>query len=232
MKCIYHNEREAEFICSSCGQPVCRDCITVVNGKNVCNACAYKNNVYNMGQYQHPYKKSDGINGFLFFIFLAVPGLRHMYLGLMKRGFQFLMTFFGSIAFGMLLGSTGEIIFPVFFIIWFYSAFDSYQYRKLIAKGQEVQDRTLFEGYELNDVWNCVSQRKRPVGIIIVSLGIYLLLKEFTRYGWSFHIPQKVMSMMSFILNSIVPIIFIICGVYLITRVGKKQQSNEESPDE
>lgn len=43
------------------------------------------------------YNNRDGISGFLFFIFLAVPGLRHMYLGLMKRGVQFLVSFFGII---------------------------------------------------------------------------------------------------------------------------------------
>lgn len=234
MKCVYHNDRDAEYICSSCGQPVCRECITVVNGKNVCLSCEYKSHRYEARQYNGvSYKKGDGISGFLFFIFLAVPGLRHMYLGLMKRGLQFLEVFFGAVIIGILLGDgIGEIAIPVAFIIWFYSAFDSYQYRKLLARGEEALDKPLFDDFGIDEARNFLGERKSLIGGIIIIVGIYLLLRRVRwfigGYGISGRIVNLIFRMIDFGFGSIVPILFIVCGVYLLSRVKKDESARDE----
>ncbi|KPU43083.1 B-box zinc finger [Oxobacter pfennigii] len=235
MRCAFHNEKDAEFICSSCGQPICRDCLMIVNGKNYCRTCGHNlsalNNTHQYGPV--PDKRGDGISGFLFFIFLFAPGLRHMYLGLMKRGIHFLLTFFGAIAVGMLLGSgIGEVIIPVCFIVWFYSAFDSYQCRKLLARGEKVEDAPLFKDYGYEEIKNYFSGRKQLIGIAAIVLGGYLLLKQFVRYGWAFPLPNAVIRAIDFILRNSVPIFMILFGIYLIARTGKKAKDYIETPNE
>jgi len=225
MKCIYHNERDAEYVCAVCGQPICRECITMANGRNICRACAYKAAQYN----NVPYKRGDGVNSFLFFIFLAVPGMRHMYLGLMKRGFEFLVAFFGSIAVSFLLGSIGEILIPIFFIIWFYSAFDSYHCRKLIAKGEEVEDSSIFKGYSFDYIKEFFIQRRRLTGYSIISLGIFMLLRQFRSYSWRFHIPEAVITTIDMAFDSIIPILLIAGGVYLLSRYKKSGSETVEN---
>lgn len=233
MKCVYHTDREAEYVCSSCGQPVCRECVTVINGKNVCKACGQKNTQYNLSQYNHiQYKKGDGINSFFFFIFLLVPGLRHMYLGLMNRGLQLLIAFFGTITIGMFLGnSIGEIVIPVAFIIWFYSAFDSFQYRKLIARGERVEDRPIFEDYSTDQLKNLLGRRKKIVGVSIIILGVYMLLRQFRWYASRFGIPETlirtIFSVIDFGFDSIIPILLIVAGMYLLAGLRKRETVEE-----
>lgn len=231
MKCVYHNERDAEYVCTTCGQPVCRECATAVNGKNVCKSCAHKATQYNVVPYNNvPYKRGDGINGFLFFIFLVAPGIRHMYLGLMKRGFEFLVAFFGSIAIAMLLGNNVEDIFiPVFFVIWFYSAFDSYHCRKLIARGEEVEDSPIFKDYNIGSIRSFFEERKQLTGISIMVLGFLLLLRKFRMYTWKFRVPQEILTVIDLAFDSIIPVLLIAGGVYLLSRYKKRNDNTVES---
>lgn len=227
MKCIYHNNLEAEYICSVCGQPVCRECNTVIAGKNVCRSCGSKNVQYNMPQYSNmPYKKGDGVNGFLFFIFVAVPGLRHMYLGLMNRGLQFLISFFGAFTIGIITGNSLEgIIIPIIFIIWFYSAFDSYQCRKLLARGEKIEDKPIFEEYSIHQLKGFIGARKKMVGIAIILLGVYMLLRQLRWYLGGI-IPERIIRILygaiDFGFGSIIPVLLIIGGIYLMSSVRRK----------
>lgn len=230
MKCIYHNDREAEFVCTSCGQPVCRECATVINGKNVCKACAYKNMQQIQEQYRYN-RSGDGVNGFLFFIYLAVPGLRHMYLGLMKRGLGFLVTFFGLIGLSIILEGLAGILVPVIFIAWFYSAFDSYQCRKLLSKGEQVEDKELFKGYGLETIKEFFVKRKTLSGVAVILLGVYLLFKQIVRYGYRRYVPDIIITMIDFTTDSIVPLLLIIGGIYLLTRVGGRAHSEKENSE-
>jgi hypothetical protein len=220
MKCVYHNDKEAEFVCSYCGQPICRDCTTSINGKSVCKSCSHNMHQYNQTQHN----AQEGINGFLFFIFLAVPGLRHMYLGLMKRGVQFLVSFFGLITFGVLLDRLGAIVIPIVFIVWFYSAFDSYQYKKMIDKGEKAEDIPLFEEYGLDSIKDFFAKRKHASGIVIVFLGIYLFLRQLQRYTGMLRIPSIVDHSIDFAFSLFIPILLIIGGVYIIAKVNEKAE--------
>lgn len=68
-----------------------------------------------------PQQKSKFVTFVLSFF---VPGAGHLYLGLNKRGLQFMIAFFACIAFSWLL----TIIFPfVIAVIWFYAMFDALQ---------------------------------------------------------------------------------------------------------
>jgi hypothetical protein len=42
MNCYIHPEREAEWTCAACGQPVCPECRVTLVGRVYCNPCAEK----------------------------------------------------------------------------------------------------------------------------------------------------------------------------------------------
>ena len=42
MNCYIHPDREAEWTCAGCGQPVCPECKVVLQNKIYCNPCAEK----------------------------------------------------------------------------------------------------------------------------------------------------------------------------------------------
>lgn len=221
MKCVYHSDREAEFICSSCGQPICRECATVIDGRNLCRACAYRSTQY---MRKRP-GANDGINSFLFFIYLAVPGIRHMYLGFMKRGLDFLAAFFGLICLSTIFNE--NIFLPVIFIIWFYSAFDSYQIRKLTARGEKVEDTGIFKGMGLESIKDFFMRKRTFSGAMIIVLGVYLLLKDVVRHRYML-LPSGVITIFNFVIDSTIPIAMIVGGVYILSKAGKTKHQDAE----
>ncbi|OWR29137.1 hypothetical protein CDO73_15840 [Saccharibacillus sp. O23] len=113
-----------------------------------------------------------------------VPGASHMYLGLMKRGSQFMIFFFGSIYVLDVLGmSLFLFLVP---LIWFYSFFDALQ--QVGRYGSEaLQDRPLIANFEANRTW---------VGVVLVLLGLYYVFNTIvmpgTRIGsWSIWVEIK-----------------------------------------
>lgn len=220
MKCFYHNERENEYICSSCGKPLCSECAININGKPVCRDC----NAYI--RYNNNRTNKDSINGFLFFIYLFLPGLRHMYIGLMKRGLQFLSLFF----MGFVLAATldlPEFFVPLMLIVWFYSAFDSYNYRKIKENGGNISDDPIFNEFGINEITMFFKKSRMVSGIFIIILGFYLLLRQLRDYIWKYNIPQIVFDSLNIAFKSIIPILFIIGGIYLIVKVPKKMEDEK-----
>lgn len=82
---------------------------------------------------------------FLTIVLACIPGVGHLYLGLMNRGFTFLAAFFGWITFtAFLTMASGEegflVLMLVLPILWFYSFFDALNQRGRIVAGEEVAD--------------------------------------------------------------------------------------------
>ncbi len=40
-RCFVHTEREAVCLCTSCGRPHCRECVSEYEGRMMCAACAH-----------------------------------------------------------------------------------------------------------------------------------------------------------------------------------------------
>ncbi|OWA37168.1 hypothetical protein B9G55_03610 [Saccharibacillus sp. O16] len=90
-----------------------------------------------------------------------IPGVSHMYLGLMKRGLQFMMLFFGSIYILDVLGLSLFLFFVP--LIWFYAFFDALQ--QVGRYGQEaLHDKPLLANFGTNRLW---------IGLALVVLGVY-----------------------------------------------------------
>ncbi len=112
-----------------------------------------------------PKKKS----GFLTFVFSLMPGVGHYYLGLMNRGLQFMVAFFGVIAVGSFLDAPSIALFlPV---IWFYALFDALQMGSMLSAGEPVEDipPVPWDMIKVKDIW---------IGWGLIILGVYLVMQR------------------------------------------------------
>lgn len=130
-----------------------------------------------------------------FILSFLVPGAGHFYLGLNKRGLQFMIGFFGCIAFSWLL----FFIFPfAVTVIWFYALFDSLQQATVVNRwiAEHPQSPTLFgepsesdgrpvdEGpihiaLPWNRTWDVMW-----LGIALIAVGVLILLRIMFPYWW------------------------------------------------
>jgi TM2 domain-containing membrane protein YozV len=99
--------------------------------------------------------KTDTQQSERFFTMLAsvIPGLGHFQMGLMQRGFSFLITFFGLIAMilfvALVTNLKGVLAFLLALpIIWLYSLFDAIQLLHRKQQGEVLLDRTIFDEFE------------------------------------------------------------------------------------
>ncbi|GIO36770.1 hypothetical protein J41TS12_16310 [Paenibacillus antibioticophila] len=82
-----------------------------------------------------------------------IPGLGHFQLGLMQRGLNFLILFFGLITMTIVItGVTHEPVFLLFLglipIIWLYCMFDAAQLIHRKQAGEPLMDRSLLDEWE------------------------------------------------------------------------------------
>jgi len=82
-----------------------------------------------------------------------IPGLGHMSLGLLQRGITFLISFIGWFAIiiflSVIIKSVAILIFLLILpVIWIYNLFDAIQILNAKQRGEQPDDRTLFEDLE------------------------------------------------------------------------------------
>ncbi|MFC4778958.1 hypothetical protein ACFO9Q_19360 [Paenibacillus sp. GCM10023252] len=116
-------------------------------------------------QYEHQREKSQTI------LLSIIPGLGHMALGLMQRGLTFLITFIGLFAIIVFVASiTHTEVFLIFLfilpVVWIYSMFDAIQQVHRKQRGEEMNDRAMFEDLEEH----VASGRKNKVLAIALSI--------------------------------------------------------------
>lgn len=215
MQCENHSEREALAICVSCGKPLCDECDSIVQGKHYCEECTEK-------IVEEPVVKKEvirgnrDINGFLWFIFSLVPGAGHMYMGLMKKGVMLLGIFLGVIALNNLfyvwdIAALGSIL------VYIYAFFDSLSTKKALEKGELVVD----EGFEQLSFGRI---NLYYVGIAIIILGILTLIQINLNI---FDFLPIVRNIFYGIQRSILPILLIVIGIWLIKRSNKAKKFEE-----
>ena len=218
MKCKYHKEAEAKFICDKCKQPICEECSVDVNGNKICSSCIQKSLFSNDGHYY----KGGLIENFVFFCFAVIPGAAQMYMNLFKRGFQMMFGFIGAMVLFSYINT--ESMIPLIIIpTWFFSFFDSYAIRRRLRRGEMVEDATIFD-------YNIILQNKRAVGMVVLVLGILGVVNAFEDsvlrqiFGGQLYWAIK---------RSIVPLALVIAGVMVLTKTKKaeEQQNNNDEQD-
>lgn len=105
-------------------------------------------------------------NTFLTFLLSAIPGVGHLYLGLMNRGMQLLTAFFGVFFLTFLFHN--ELFLFAVPLIFFFSLFDALQMAQHINDGQEVEDRPALP-------WKTLGIQRHWIGYGLIFLGVYLI---------------------------------------------------------
>lgn len=153
MNCAYHVDREVHGICSTCGRPVCSDCIVDLNGQVFCKPCLEV-------KVRKPLRQ---IRGGTRFILSIVPGLGHLYMGLFNRGIQFL----GAAVLGTtllnILTHMGGLVWAV---MVFLSIFDAREAHLRIMQGLEVEDKGFVDLKTMSLTWN-----PKYIGYGLIGIG-------------------------------------------------------------
>lgn len=191
MKCINHPESEAVEICPLCRRPVCHQCLVSLSGKNYCRACLEERIGALPG---HTGRKS----GFLAFILSFLPGAGYFYLGLMKRGLQTMVLFFGSI-FISSMANIEQLMAFVAPVLVFYSIFDTQQLLRRMNEGLPVEDKELFD-------WGTWESKRNIIGAGLVLIGLLALINNMAPYFLPYHILNRVVP----------PLLIISIGVYIL----------------
>ncbi len=202
MKCVNHDEQEATAVCPTCHKPVCDTCLVELSGRQFCRACLEKKvgGKLTLG--------SGDKSLFWAFVLSLIPGVGYLYLGLMRRGFQTMVIFYGTIflAAAANFGAITALVLPV---IMFYTIFDTLQLLKQMNEGEHVEDKLLFETGSLES-------KRGLVGIGLIVLGALALLNNLLPYFFSYH----------YFMNRFVPPLLILAlGIYILYRnAGRREK--------
>ena len=199
MNCFIHPERPANVNCSSCGGPLCEECIVHTQGNIFCRGCL-------TGTRPHPpvSTKRPAISKFLLFIFAVFlpPGAGFMYMGLIKRGLSAMICFF-FIIFLLSSGIPGPAETLAAFsivILYFACIFDSFSICRRINAGEMVEDG-------VGSIINSLLSNKKLCAVIFVVLAIIF---AGTILGYALRV-----------LRALLPILVISFGIYMIFRRKK-----------
>ena len=141
----------------------------------------------------------------------VIPGAGHMYLGYQKKGLIIMGAFFFSIFFMGWLGiSMLLFLLP---LIWFYSFFDAMH----IAEG--TQEETRSQTLDFPDI------KPEWVGFALIGLGVMILIERILYPLINYEIRK-------YIQTSIVSLIFILAGIYMLMKNKNITVVNDEEREE
>jgi len=208
MKCVNHPEVETDTLCAVCKASVCPECRVTLRDQDYCRSCLE----------EMAGKVNTGVNkqisAFWALALSLFPGAGYMYLGLMNRGLQIMVVFFGAI---FVAGMThiDEILPLVLPVVWFYSIFDTLQLTRQMREGLRVEDKPLLDtGGHTN--W------QRLLGYALIGLGALALLNNFLPYIFNYWMTSKL----------ITPLIIIAIGVFILYRsLGRGRHNDGEGND-
>ena len=199
MKCFIHPEKPANVNCSSCGGPLCGECVVHTQGSIFCRGCL-------TGTKPRPPSstKRPAVSKFLLFIFAVFfpPGAGYMYMGLIKRGLSAMICFF-FIIFVLSSGISGaaETLFAFSIIIlYFVCIFDSFSICRRINAGEHVEDGVA-------SVINSLLSNKKLCAVIFVILAIIF--------------ASSILGFALRVLSALLPLMIIAFGLYVIFRRKK-----------
>lgn len=170
MKCYIHPSIDATQTCSECGKAICDACTMEINGKVLCRPCTEKLAAARAPTQAPPQaspvvenplgptvKRKEPLLALILSFF--IPGLGHIYDGLMKKGIAllagFIIIWFFIFTFSMMnTASTATsssssspfacctcLFFLAFLAIWIFGMYDSYISAQRINKGEKVEDK-------------------------------------------------------------------------------------------
>lgn len=153
MNCAYHKDQPVHGVCSTCGRPICEDCLVDLKGHAHCKPCLE-------ARMRQPTRE---INSFVRFVLSVVPGVGHLYMGLFQRGLQLMViTALGVLLLAMIEPLLGFYI-PASI---FFSIFDAREAHLRIGQGLEVEDKGFFDLQKIQMHWH-----PRYIGYALIVIG-------------------------------------------------------------
>lgn len=141
----------------------------------------------------------------------VIPGAGHMYLGYQKKGLIIMGAFFFSIFFMGWLGiSMLLFLLP---LIWFYSFFDAMH----IADGSQEEIK--------NQVLILPVIKPEWIGFALIGIGMMIMLERILY-------PLIDYAIRRYIQTSVVSLIFILVGIYMLVKNKKSVVVNDETEEE
>jgi TM2 domain-containing membrane protein YozV len=122
LKCYKHNDVEAVGICTGCGNAVCPDCMTSVNGRIVCQECLRK-----MASQTVAVRRKEPVLSLI--LSFLLPGVGQVYNGQVRKGLIMLVVY-------ILLWWTCIVTL----VLWIYGMYDGYTTAERINRGETVGD--------------------------------------------------------------------------------------------
>jgi hypothetical protein len=201
LNCAYHLDRPVQAICSTCGRPICDLCAVDLSGQVYCKPCLEVK----------VRKPARDIHSGARFLLSLVPGVGHLYMGLVQRGMQFLL---GWAAGWVLL----TILFPPLLGVWiplaiFYSVFDAREAHLRLAQGLEVEDKGFVDPKTLQLQWN-----HRYVAYVLVGIGALILFNTLTEDVLRVLMPYNYGTVARALRGTVMGGLAIWAGVYLLQR--------------
>lgn len=221
MKCRNHRDEEAKYICDKCKMPICEQCATDLRGNKICINCIDRA----LYSERDRVERIGFFNKLVFFMFACMPGAAHMQMGLFKRGMQLMLTFIGGIV--LITYTNMESFIPLVIIpTWFFSFFDSYNLRKKMLAGENVED---IEAYN----YQFLLKNKKVLGIGLVIFGLVGLMNAI---DIAFHDTMRLLGLPLgdlywAVKRGIIPFVLVISGVLLLSRIKKVEKEMNDGAE-
>lgn len=209
MKCVNHPQQEAEVLCHSCKEPVCGECRITLGEKDYCRPCLEARVEDGSG-----HTVSGDKSALLSFLLSIIPGVGYMYLGLMNRGLQTLIIFFGTIFVADItrMHALAPLAIPV---LVFYSIFDTLQLSRKIRDGVPVQDKPLID-------LGGSSSWQNIIGYTLLAVGLLALVNNIAPHYFSHY----------WLFNRVIPPLLIIgAGVFILYRNFARGREHDHKGD-
>jgi len=205
MRCKNHNEVESVETCTVCGNQFCQDCLVALEGEQYCKSCLADGVKRQAFEVTEP--KKERKSRFWAFLLSLVPGVGYLYLGLMNRGLQTMVLFFGSVFLSSFIGFE-EIMSLVAPVVIFYSVFDTQQLAKKINAGIRVEDNQLFD-------IKSIPYSHNWLGYALIVIGFLALMHNMPHY-FPYWVTLKRM---------IPPLLIIALGAAILYRNTRKEDA-------
>lgn len=124
-------------------------------------------------------------NKLLIFLFALLPGVSHMYLGMLKKGIFLMSLFLAPIALIFLTRGGMEIVSCILPVVWCYSFFDAFRFKCYNKEERHHMDIEFYKSLQI--FWEqqtkpILYRRRKLVGLCCIFLAIYTFIFNIIGY--------------------------------------------------
>jgi TM2 domain-containing membrane protein YozV len=213
MKCANHPRTDATAKCVECGKPFCAECAVKIVDGAWCRECLARI-VEKAGRGHGQWRQSRLLAALL----SIIPGVGHMYLGMIGKGFAIFGLLIVSIFLIILYSdSTGmywmtAFLIPTLSVLFLsYAVFDSMAIAEALRSGREA---TEIGDATMKTIWERVLLNRRTGGYVLLVAGSVGVLNLFEEpLGM---LMRQYLSLDLRITALVIPIVLLIIGAWLL----------------